>query len=327
MDSRYAYAVGYIRALENKLLPRHIFQQLAASEGEAAFLRTLEATPYSGAGAGGLPAFLEEKGRELSALVKKLMVDDLLKEIAGLPYDYYNLSALLSAKGAVPGIQPFLYEERGSVETRALKEAVFENRYRHVPEHIAAAIERAEKVSADFENPALIAVAAEREYFHALDEKCARAGGGFFAEYSAGVSDVYNLATFFRVRLLGAGAATLKAALSEAGSIRPAVYSAWHKAGFESIPAEIARSPYGVLAEKGEECIREGKSLAAVEAMGDGIIFSLLARAGMVVMGPEPVLAYNIRKEHEMKLLRIISAGVRASSGAGMINERIYLPS
>lgn len=326
MDSRYAYAVGYIRALENKLLNRRIFQQLAGSGSEESFLKILESTPYSGAGTGDFFRDLDEKSRGLSALVKKLMVEDLLKEIAELPYDFYNLSALLSSRAINPDIEPFLHEGRGNIAAERLKAAVFEKKYRHLPEYIAVTIEKAEKAAGDFGNPAFAAVAAEKEYFHALDAKCAASKNKFFTDYSTAASDVYNLKTFFRVRRLEAGADALKTALSERGSIPPGVFSGWLKSAGESAPDEIARSPYEKLAETGEKCLREQKPLAVMDAAADGIVFGLLARAGMVVMGPEPVFAYHMRAEHEMKVLRIISAGVQSAAGSDMINERFYLP-
>ncbi len=327
MDSRYTYAVGYIRALENKLLPGHVFGQLVNSGGLPAFLKILEATPYSAADIDELNASLEEKGQELSTLVKKLMIEDLFKEIAGLPYDYYNLSSLLSAKKINPDITPFLYEGRGNIDPSELKDAVYENKYRRVPGHIAETIDKAESISENFDNPAFIAVAAEREYFHALQLKCEAAGNIFFLDYSAASSDIYNLNTFFRIKRLGAGMDALRTALAAAGTIKPGVFIAWLKTGEDAVPEEISRSPYGRLAEKGEACLRERKPMSVMAAAADGIIFNLLAKAGMVVMGPEPVFAYNIRVEHEMKLLRMIPAGVKSGAEPALISERIYLPS
>lgn len=326
MDSRYTYAVGYIRALENKLLNRRIFQQLAGSGSEEAFLKILESTPYSGAGPGELYSGLAEKSRRLSALVKKLIVEDLLREITELPYDFYNLSALLSAHAVNPDIEPFLHEDRGNISAERLKAAVFDEKYRQLPEYIVSTIEKAKKAAEDFQNPAFAAVVAEKEYFHALDVKCAASKNKFFTDYSSTASDVYNLKTFFRVRRLEAPPEALDAALSERGSISPRVFSGWLKSAGEAAPGEITRSTYEKLAETGENCLQGEKPLPVMDAAGDGVIFELLARADMVVMGPEPVFAYHMKAEHEMKVLRIISAGIQAGAGSDMINERLYLP-
>ncbi len=326
MDSSYTYAVGYVRALETRLITQRVFEQLINSATAGAFIKTLEATPYAGISAERFSFALAEKSRGLSSLIKKLMVHDIFKEISGLKYDFLNLSLLLTAKADGAGAEPALYQGRGTIKIESMEQAVYQDKYRRLPDYIAGAAKKAAIAYEDFKNPAFIAVSIEKEYFNILQEKCRDTKNKFFTLYSAAAADIYNLKTFFRIKRLDAPGGTLAAALAEKGALPADIFLSWLKSGADEVPSEISRTTYREIAAEGAACLREKKSFAGLEAMGDGIILRILGKADGITMGPEPVMAYFLKLEHEIKTLRIILAGIKSAAPAGSIKERICLP-
>ncbi len=325
MDSRYTYAVGYIRALENKLLSGALFEKLISSGTRDSFLKGLEPTQYSGRD--GFERELEEKSLGLAKLVRKLMLDDLLKEIVALRYDYINLSAVLGAGYAGGGADPALREGKGGVPTAGIKAAVLEGKHRRVPADMASAISEAGKAFERTDDPALAIIGAERAYFDGLGQRCGDSGSMFFAGYASAAADIYNIKVFFRIQKMGGSAGALSAALTEAGSLAPEIFTSWHKAGKDRAAPELAHTPYDSIVGAGLACLAGDNPLAALEVAGDGFLYNFMARANGVVMGPEPVFAYYHKAEHELKVLRMIIAGIEAGAPPEIIRGRVYLPS
>ncbi len=324
MDSRYTYAVGYVRALENRLISGQMLQQLANAGDEGTFFKLLESTAYSGSTREEIERNFEEKDLGLILLAKKLMVDETLRELIGLKYDFYNLSMLLTARHSPGNTSPSLLEKGANTDPHDLRNAVEEHRMRSVPAYIRETIYMAELEFEETGRIHDISVIADREYLRTLHTKCSATGNKFFSGYSRTSSDLYNIITFFRAARMGFEPAGAKNLFTETGTIAPGIFTSSLKGGTEEMHRELGKSAYNDMFEEGLSCLRENRPFTRLEALGGVIMFKHLKKADWVVMGPEPVFKYFLTAEREITNLRLIAAGKKTRSAPESITERIF---
>jgi vacuolar-type H+-ATPase subunit C/Vma6 len=255
------------------------------------------------------------------------MASFVLKELIGLRYDFYNASMLLWAKLSESEDEPFLYESEGNTDIPSLKKAVEGSSSLGVPEYIlnavsgaAAAFERTKKTS-DIE------IHMDREYFRTLIDLSRGTGNPFFIRGAETACDLFNIKAFFRAAKMKLPPEITERVFAGPGKINKNVFLSAVKNPEALLNPGRAASEYSRLIEYGSACLKEGSPLPRLEAISREIELDGLSRAGGVIMGPEPVLAYYIKTMHEIETISIIYAGIKTSAPVDSIKERTVLPS
>jgi V/A-type H+-transporting ATPase subunit C len=86
---------------------------------------------------------------------------------------------------------------------------------------------------------------------------------------------------------------------------------------------KFTSSKYGEVVRIGlEEYIKTGK-LSSLEKLSENYIMNNLKVAKYVAFGPEPIFAYIVAKETEIKIIRIIMVGKLNNVDTSVIRERV----
>ncbi len=322
-DSRYIYASGYVRALANKLLEPRVLRQLVDSGGGETFLRILNATWYSSNSMEEFEINLREKSLEDIRLSRKLFLERPLREITGLKYDFFNCSALLKAKHSAVKAEPALFENEGSMDINLLRKAVYEGKTSDVPGYIVSSIAEAEKRFEQTASVLQMELALDAGYMKTFHLKCGETGNRFFIDFSRIVSDLFNINTFFRIKLFMPGINPADA-LVDTGSAEPRAFAGF-KDDDDGLSRFFALTPYSDIVSGALAGMKGKGALARIEAMSGGLLLRFLAQSRYVTMGPEPVFSYFWFRAEEIKSLRVISAGIRAGLPAVTLAERVAL--
>jgi V/A-type H+-transporting ATPase subunit C len=129
--------------------------------------------------------------------------------------------------------------------------------------------------------------------------------------------DITNMKSLARVNRLGGSREFLARCLIEGGSIDVAVMLGLHGQPVGAIVDALRFTRYSNLAEEG---LREGSRF---DLLADDFVMSFLKGARHKAFGPEPLIAYVLAKETEIRNLRIIFTGKVNGLTAGAIRERL----
>ena len=322
-DKRYAYAVARIRALETRLFTPQAMRELLEAGDEESLFRMLRATEY-GAGKETVEEKLENESAETISLLKELSLDAELTQLLTLKYDFHNLRVLLKAKHFPRNVEVLLVAG-GSLGVEDVRYALVEGKMRHLPNIFAEAIG---KVEAGFEESAdarTIDAILDREFGDVFYRCSLGYGHEFFVQFAAVFADLSNIKNFFRVHNLGRDREFLESLLLGNGTLEERLFLSYAGQPVEEFVSRLKFSDYSDLVEEGADYWKERGSVVRLERLIDEYPLSFIRSTRYVVFGPEPLFAYGVLKDNELKSIRAIVRGRMNNVPVDMVRERIPL--
>lgn len=325
-DTRYAYAVGRIRALETRLLTRQDFERMVDARDAGEALKVLSETGYSPAVSRfGDPYQFEELLRfqlkETLDLVASLFEREELTGLFKLRYDYHNLKVLLKAKYSHRYLG-FALVNLGTIDPDRLQRAVL-GEFDGIPERLLRTIESAESIYGETGEPQTIDIEVDKQLFSYLltDEVVAKIP--FLFGWVEREIDLANIKSFLRIGWMGGDIDILRLSLMDGGSLSPGLFLSLEEQPLEVLPQALSRTRYAHLVEEGVAQIKGADSFSRLERLCDEFVISYLKRSGYVVFGPEPIVSYLLLKEYELKKIRTIMVGKLNDLAREWIRERL----
>lgn len=321
----YAYACGRVNALATKLIDRARFQRMIEAQDAAEALRILAETDYASA----LAEIRDPRdfevalARELDRvyrLLAELAPDPFLLRMFGYRFDFHNLKVLLKAT-AVGQDHSHLLVRRGTVPPERLV-AALEGRA-ELPKPFLGPVSSAQQAFAATQDPQLIDAMLDGGLYDLLAEEARRRRYELILRYMQASIDLVNIRTFLRIRRLGKGPTFLRQVLLNGGTLPVKRFHALHEQPLDAFADWLARTPYWRIAAEGLRMFNEGAPLSGLEKLADDYLTALVKEARFVPLGPEPLFAYILAKESEIRNIRIILAGKVNGVPAEIIRERL----
>ena len=332
-DTKYAYAVGRIRALETRLLDGTTINRLLEAESASEVLKMLSEGEYESALSGvHEPAEFEgalniEKER-IYDLINELSLDPDLTRAFRIRWDFHNLKALLKSiySGGSDSDNEDALIASGLIPVQDLRSVVApeeDGGSRDLPDYILDALEDARTEYEESQNPQMIDIVIDKHLHRFLYEQSAYYPNPFLRGYFEAVADLTNIKSFIRIKMLDGSLTLLKAVLLPYGSLAEETYTRQFDESVESFAASLSNTPYAKLVSEGIREWSEKRSLAVYERLADDYLINYIKPAKYIVFGVEPLIGYLLAKEHEMKLIRIIVIGKLNDLPAETIKERL----
>lgn len=325
--SRYAYgyAVGRVRALETRLIDRARLQRMVDAPDAAEAVRVLGETDYAMAVAEMKDpgAFEQVLARELDlvyGLLTELAPEDFIKLLFGYRYDFHNLKVLVKSE-AMGEDHSDLLVDRGTVSPELLT-ALFSGGER-LPDHLAGPLEAARAAFRASGDPQLIDTVLDGALYELLSREARRRGYKVIRRYVEASIDLANIRTFLRVRRLGKEAAFLEMALLGGGLIDRRRFLDLYSQPLVVFASALADTPYGQIVAEGVKAAETGAQFTGLEKLADDFLLAIAKEARYIPLGPEPLFAYVLAKESEIRNIRIILAGKVNGVPAEIIRERL----
>jgi len=354
-NANYAYAVGRIRALENQLLRMIDFERLLETESAEAVLEELSDTDYGEhltriKNTSDFEFILNEELKKVYKLTSELSLDPEITNLFFLKKDLHNLKVLLKSK-YVPtlAVEDYLidlglfslsdlrnmvekndYSNFGNLTIQgAIKQAIRQFELTHQAELIDYVLD-----AAIYE----LSLTTVREYRNTFLEKL------FQLEI-----DTINLKTLVRFIVARKDKRYLKDVLIYGGDIpyefflkaltenEKEVRQKIHQERYrnivvyeENIGAKERRLPFLENYEKilvaGINYWEKNRSFSYLEKLIDDHLTQYLKRAKYISLGIEPLIAYLLAKETEIKNIRTIIVGKLNRLPEETIRERLREP-
>ena len=305
--TKYANAVGAVRAMENTLLSKSDVDQLISSKSKAEIESIL--TSKNGASKGDDLVSVWEMLREYAPDCKEL-------EILLYKNDFHNLKAVL--KGVISNREPSdYYVSPSNVELSVLVEAINKKDYSLLPEYMRKTAEEAYELVTNTLDGQLSDSLIDRSYMEALQKSAEEFGGEFMQRYAQLITASADIKTAYRCSMLNKPSQFMENAICGSRELEKDQLIKAALGGTESLFAFLESTPYSDVAALLKT------SAAQYEKWCDDVVLELAETARMQAFGPEPLAAYYIAKEAEIKNLRILSVCKEFGADRETITERM----
>lgn len=326
MGIDYVYAVANIRANERKLLSRVQFDSMIDSESTEDISSTLADAGYIGtSGSISLHNYnevLKVNEADLFNYITELSGENELINIFRFPADYHNIRVLLKSEFTGSGRNDILLQY-GTISDEDMTRWINERNDRLLTENMGTAVSDILDNHARTGDPQRIDFICDKYCFKDITETAEKCNNDFVSGYVKLLIDINNLKTFVRLKKINAVQKLLESVFIDGGETELADFMQLA----DTDPADLAdrfsgKTLENAAAEGAEILSREG-SFARLELICDDILMDYISGARYVAFGIEPVIAYLLARQMEIKCIRILMAGKAAGMDPALIRERM----
>ena len=323
----FTHAVARIRVIEKRLLDKNKVERLLESESAEDVLRILQETTY-GEGINNLEStyeyekVLKEELINLYYSLYKISPEKDVIDIMSMRYDYHNIKVLIKAKALGKDLTNILIPI-GTIPIDTLKNSIANGDLKPLGKYISDAVKHIELKFEETKDPQVVDVLLDKYMFNSMLEKAKELNIDYITRYVQESIDITNIKTMLRVKKQNKDGRFLEAVLIPSGTINERIYREGLNDTLEGFIGKISRTEYSkVLSSILEEYTSSG-NISSLDALYDNYIMNHAKDAKRVNFGPEPLIAYIIAKETEIKVIRIIMVGKINKVNTEIIRERL----
>ncbi|NLH42593.1 MAG: V-type ATPase subunit [Planctomycetes bacterium] len=322
-DYRYMFQTAQVRSMETQMLTRTTLTDMANASDFASAASSLSGTEYTlpqGAGGSEVETVLRQRRAAVRKLFEDLMLDERVAELFRSRDDYANLRLVLRrVLTDKPAGADF--SDEGNVAPEVIRQAFEEQNYGLLPEYAQAAVERA--TLAYYQNKDI------RQIDHAIDHAQAEhrmdvARGADGSEFLTNLfriqTDMTNLRTMLRVKFLQADPRDV---FLEGGFIEMDRLRQGLDLPYEAVGPLFFSTPYHHILDAGAAYVAANGSFLKAEQLCDDYVQGYLRQTAQIASGPQPVVAFLLAKEHEIRSVRLIVTAKRNNLDTKLILDRL----
>jgi len=325
-DWRYTFQTAQVRALEMQMLSRAALLDMANSESFAQAVDLISGTEYAlprgGRNFAEVGEILQQRRTALRQLFSDLMLDKSIVELFKTRDDFTNMR--LAVRRTLTGkplgkdynndgnVQPEMIEQIFSEEDEFSK-PVF-------PDYIRQAVEQA--VLAYYQNKDI------RGVDYAIDsvqaqynlKKAHRLNSIFLLGLFRIQIDLTNIRTMLRLKFTESGQRDV---FLEGGFIELERFGYGLELGYEALGPLFFVTPYHRIVDTGANYLVSNKSFLRVEQQCEEHLTGFLKSTVQITAGPQPIIAFLLMKENEIRTVRLILTAKKNFLDAKLILDRL----
>ena len=333
-DWRYVRQTALVRVYETQMLTKTILTEMANAESFESAADLLSATEYAVPRAGRDFAQVEEVFRARRNVVRQLfadlMLDKSVVELFRARDDFANvrlavrraltqrpLGADYSSDGNFPPEQfEKVFEQEDYAGTAAL------------PDYLQQATERAVLAYYQGRDPALREQKDIRQIDYAIDwvqaeynlKSARRLKSIFLLGFFRIQIDLTNIRTMLRLKFAESEHRNvfLKGGYIELERLQRSL-----ELGYEALGPLFFVTPYYEVVESGANYLASNKSFLRLEQRCDEHLLGFLKTTIQVIAGPQPIIAYFLMKENEIRTVRLILTAKKNHLDTRLILDRM----
>lgn len=319
----YAFAAAQVRAAEIELIPRNLFVEMANAADFQAAVDCLSSTEYAAINGSSNAAQIEQVLIESRTVARELfeqLIDNRdIAEIFKARTDFSNLRLALRrlVTEKTIGVD---YSVGGNVEPDKFEEALEQENYIEFPLFLQEAVEAA--VLKYYENKDIRAIdygvdGVASEYFVG---KSAQLNCQFLLELFRLQADLTNIKTLLRLKLVES---IDKSLFVSGGYLDISLLGHCLDMSMDGLAAVFAFSPYQEIIEHGINYFNKKNSFLGLENACASRVYAYLVSANQITAGIQPIAAYLLKKEEEIRTIRMILTGKKNNLSPEMLIERL----
>jgi len=321
-DWRYAFQTAQVRIYEMGLLSRATLLDMANADSLERAADLLSGTEYALQAARDfalVEQVLQARRTAVRTLFAELMLDRAIVELFKAQDDFANLRLavrrMLTGKSLGKD-----YSEDGNVSAEVFEEVFAQESNKALPAHMQQAVDQA--VLGYYQDKDIRRVdyaidAVQAEY----NLKRARQLGSVFLSGLFKIQiDLTNIRTMLRLKFTGAEQRNV---FLEGGFVALERFRTALDLGYEALGPLFFVTPYHRVVEAGAAYVASSKSFLKVEQQCDEHLMGFLKTTGQIITGPQPIIAYLLMKENEIRTVRLMLTAKKNSLDTKLILDRI----
>lgn len=305
MKTEYASAVAAVKAMESTLMTQTDIEQLINTSSKSERQAIINSR--------------NGEAQDISDVWEMLMTfASDSKELKILLYrnDFHNLKAVL--KAMISNREPETYYITPSnVTLEDLKQAFREKEADILPEYMRETARSAYELLTRTLDGQLSDSLIDCAALDAIQKSAEASGSDFMKHYAALTAACADIKTAYRCSKMGKSRQFLESALCGSSELDKEAMIRSALSGVDILFEYLKKSGYGEAAELLKD------NPAGFEKWCDDVIMDLAASARMQAFGIEPLAAYYIAKEAELKNIRIINVCKECGTARETITERM----
>ena len=318
-DWTYTFEAAQVRTLETEMLSDATLAEMIDApdldSAVAALAGTAYAMPSSGAD---METVLLERRRAVRGLFEQLVPEEVAAVLKGR-IDYANLR--LAVRRAVLD-RPIGtdYSDAGNVPPDVLQDVFEGENYDLMPEPIQQAAE--EGILAYYENKDIrqIDYAIDRVQAEQQLQAAERLDSIFLSNLFRIQIDLTNIRTMMRMKLMDLDRRDVYLA---GGFVDADRFHAGIGGGYDTLGSLFMATPYQHVVEAGATYAAANESFLRLEQLCDEYHLGFLRSTEHITAGLQPVIAYLLRVEHEIRTVRLILTAKKNLLEIKLIRDRV----
>jgi len=323
----FTQSVVRIRVMEKRLLDKITIDKLVDANDIDEAIKILETTEYANSiskvkDSKNYEEILYNELNRVYELVREITPYKSVSDLMALKYDYHNIKVMLKERLKGEDLSS-LYIPIGTTDFNILKKAFEMSDFRDIDVRFSSVIQ---EVISDFEknsDPQRIDILVDRAYFNHMYDIAKDTGIDLFVNYVKDLIDFTNIIAVIRLKKQNKGLPFVEEVLLPNGNIELDQILVSYADSIDAIINRFRTSNIAKALKTGLDLYNSTGRISAFEKSMDNHLIELIKESKSVVFGPEPIFAYLVAKEMEIKALRIILVSRLNNISPQAIRERL----
>lgn len=329
LDEDYAYATARIRAMENKLISPQQYQRMLDAESAEDVVKMLAEQGY---GLGDIdpaePAvhtsekLLSDETKKIYAILEEMVPHKEIISLFRLRNDYLNAKLIL--KSMFLGMdEPMVYAHSGTMDPSMLRRMIVDRNLGQLPDIFRNAILECFDSYGRSADPQVIDFILDRAMYEHMEKDAEEIGVPFVIDLVSLMHDLANTRIFIRARLLSRTRDFMEKALLVGSKVSRRFYLEMSDKSLDQFFEALRFTALADLSPGLSDAFKNGEGISGMEKVLDEHLMKFVQRARYVGIGVEPVVAWLLYKEAEIRNVRLILTGKINGISDTIIRERL----
>jgi V/A-type H+-transporting ATPase subunit C len=322
-DWRYVYQSAQVRVLEMQMLTKAVFHDMANAENFRSAADLLSSTEY--AVPQSVKSFIEienvlrERRSAVRQLFEELIIDKPLIHLFRTRDDFANLRLAVRRTLTEKPVGSD-YSADGNFPPEQIEQAFAEESPTVFPDYMADAVERAVLAYYQQKDIRRIDYAIDAAQAQYNLEQAHRLNNIFLLGLFKIQIDLTNIRTMLRLKFTESEQRSvfLKGGFLEMERVQRGI-----ELGYEAIAPLFFVTPYYRLVEASAAYLASDKSFLKLEQQCEQHLTGFLKSTVQITTGPQPIIAYLLLKENEIRNVRLILTAKKNNLDTKLILDRI----
>jgi V/A-type H+-transporting ATPase subunit C len=305
-DWRYVWATAQVRVLETGMLTRSVLLNMADSPDFSSAVELLSGTEYAMTSGSQSPAAVEKMLLARRSAVRELFVDlildDALVEILKAREDFVNMRLAVRRVVTERPIGTD-YSDAGSVPAEQFEEIFEQENYGRFPEYLQEAVEEAVLGYYQNKNICMIDHGIDKASWDYKLETARECRSIFCESLFRTQIDLTNIRTMLRLKTAERDERNL---FITGGFVEIERFVHGLDIGYEGLATLFYATPYHGVVDGGVSYLMAEQSFLHLEKDCQDHLMGFLKTTRVITAGPQPVIAYLMMKENEIRTVRMI---------------------
>ncbi len=325
-ETDYLFSTARVRSIEKNMLSRERAERMIDAKTNEDAMRILYDCNY-GYGKEQIAAkdfeiLLTEEHKKTYDFIMSIAPELNNFKIFLYIYDYHNLKVIMKSE-YLGTVDEESLVDTGSIAINTLKYAVKERDFSELTENMGKSLKEIIEQFPKNKDPQIIDIILDKFCYMEILDKAEEINNKFIIDYVKLQIDLINLKTFIRLRKMNKSWDLFSKVFISGGRIPEKVFIKNYDEVFESFAGQLFVYGFKDLFLEGIDALNETGKFTVLEKLFDNKLIEYVKSAKYISYGIEPLAAYLIAKDNEIKIARIIMAGKLAGIPSELIRERM----